>query len=386
MKLLPTESCKAKQREKSRERKAEREKQRRAAVRERTVCCGAMKYGLQVPKRHLKKPLAGAKVLKPTLGIFGNDDDDDDEQNDNVESQIAAQQRHAHSIAKNENLYKEALEQDPTVFDYDDVYDSFKSGESSKNRKDEKLNRQSKYIADLKAKAVEREREQNMVYERRKVKEVEKEEHFYGQKEKFITSAYRKKLEEEKQWKERERLEEEEERRNDVTKRGNLGNFYKNLMTEPKKKDEIAPSSRESDRSDRKREEKLVSVESRPPRTSAPMVRVPAERKEAAETGSYKRLSGSPEKAFIESSSFNGTKSGYVYKKGPRGLGYYADEEDAPELVHDDQWKKEKKPQQQQQQPPSQGMASNGVESAESKKRRYLERYLERKRKKTNQP
>ena len=189
-------------------------------------------FGLSVPKARLSSGSRGGPQapLKPKLGIFANDDDDDDGEASNVEAQIAAQQRHAHSVARNEEVYKEALAQDPTVFDYDEVYENFNSGKAAQKRKD-KLSRESKYIADLKAKAAERDREQTMVYERKLVREVEKEEHLYGSKEKFITSSYRKKLEEEKLWHEQEKLREEEEKRNDVTKRGNLGAFYSNLLT-----------------------------------------------------------------------------------------------------------------------------------------------------------
>jgi len=194
-------------------------------------------FGLSVPKARLGLK-SGAGPLKPKLGIFGCDDVDDDDDdvggdaggNRAVEAQIAAQQRHAHSLAKNEDVYKEALAQDPTVFDYDEVYDNFHAGKSEQRRQD-KLSRQSKYIAELKTKAAEREREQEMVHERKMVREVEKEEHLYGNKEKFITSAYRKKLEEDRVWQEQEDRREEEERRNDVTKRSNLGAFYSNLLT-----------------------------------------------------------------------------------------------------------------------------------------------------------
>ena len=137
-----------------------------------------------------------------------------------MEAQIAAQ-RHAHSLAKNEDVYKEALAQDPTVIDYDEVYDNFHAGKSEQRRQD-KLSRQSKYIAELKTKAAEQKREQEMVHERKMVREVEKEEHLYGNKEKFITSAYRKKLED-RVWQEQEDW--RKQRRNDVTKRSNLGAF-----------------------------------------------------------------------------------------------------------------------------------------------------------------
>ncbi|QDZ17992.1 DUF2040 domain-containing protein [Chloropicon primus] len=188
-------------------------------------------FGLSVPKARLGQRGSLAKPAK-LAGVFGNDEDGDEDEDGGrgISQAIAAEQRHAHSLAKNEETYRRALKEDPTVFDYDAVYESFNAGKSAKKRED-KLSRQSKYIADLKAKAAEREREQEMVHERKMVREVEKEEHLYGAKEKFITSSYRKKLEEDRSWQEQEKRKEEEERRDDVTKKANLGAFYSNLLT-----------------------------------------------------------------------------------------------------------------------------------------------------------
>ena len=42
-----------------------------------------------------------------------------------------------------------------------------------------------------------------------------------------MTAAYKKKLEEEKQWLAEEKLREAEERKNDVVKKGHIGDFYR---------------------------------------------------------------------------------------------------------------------------------------------------------------
>ncbi|CAN0414663.1 unnamed protein product, partial [Ectocarpus sp. 13 AM-2016] len=47
---------------------------------------------------------------------------------------------------------------------------------------------------------------------------------------KFVTSAYKKKLMEQKKWELQQQLEDEREQRNDVTKTG-MGGFYSNLIT-----------------------------------------------------------------------------------------------------------------------------------------------------------
>ncbi len=104
-------------------------------------------------------------------------------------------------------------------------------------KQQEKLQRQSKYISQLKDQAEARKREevrrsagaacrtcrrapqpaqvgvpcvcppaQDIRFERRQLKERIAEDHLYEGKDKFITSAYRKKLEEDKKWQEQQKL------------------------------------------------------------------------------------------------------------------------------------------------------------------------------------
>ena len=96
---------------------------------------------------------------------------------------------------------------------------------------DERVERKSRYIESLIAKQKEREREQDIIYERRLLKEREKEDHLYGDKEKFVTAAYRKKLEEDRKWLEEEKIADAREAADDVTKKGDLSGFYHNLMS-----------------------------------------------------------------------------------------------------------------------------------------------------------
>lgn len=75
---------------------------------------------------------------------------------------------------------------------------------------------QPKYIGKLLEKAKVRAREQDVVYERQLAKEREKEDHLYGDKEKFVTGAYKKKLQEQAKWLEDERRREMEEQKHEV--------------------------------------------------------------------------------------------------------------------------------------------------------------------------
>lgn len=107
--------------------------------------------------------------------------------------------------AQVQQVYEQALHDDPTVFDYDGVYDTMQEARVQPKQQD-KIQRQSKYIAQLMDQAAVRKREADVQYERRMVKERQQEDHLFEDKEKFVTSAYRKKLEEDKKWQEQERL------------------------------------------------------------------------------------------------------------------------------------------------------------------------------------
>lgn len=61
----------------------------------------------------------------------------------------------------------------------------------------------------------------------RLAKERSAEDHLFGDKEKFVTSAYKKKLEEDKKWLAEEKVREAQEQRNDVVKKGHMGDFYR---------------------------------------------------------------------------------------------------------------------------------------------------------------
>lgn len=65
-------------------------------------------------------------------------------------------------------------------------------------------------------KAKEREREQEIIYERKLAKERSKEDHLYAGKDKFVTGAYKKKLAEQAKWMEEERLRQLREEKEDV--------------------------------------------------------------------------------------------------------------------------------------------------------------------------
>lgn len=64
------------------------------------------------------------------------------------------------------DLHAKALAEDPSIFDYDSHFDTMQE-QKVRPAMQEKIERKSRYIEALKDKAVQREREQNVVYERR---------------------------------------------------------------------------------------------------------------------------------------------------------------------------------------------------------------------------
>ena len=202
-------------------------------------------YGLEIRKPAESKKTLGrpglqsqsrGEGLKPKKSVFGDDDESSSSENEGmggrksqVGRMIAAQAASKQSDKKVLEMQAAALREDASIFDYDAHYESIQESRAAP-RRDEKIERKSKYIASLLHTAEERKREQDVLYEKRLTKEREAEDYLYGEKEKFVTSAYRKKLEEEKLWKAEQEKKKEEEERNAVEKRGHMGDFYRNLF------------------------------------------------------------------------------------------------------------------------------------------------------------
>ena len=119
------------------------------------------------------------------------------------------------------------------MFDYDGHFDGFQDARKQKIARadEERTERKSRYIQSLIEKQKEREREDAIVYERRLLKERQKEDHLYGDKEKFVTAAYKKKLEEDAKWLAQEKIDDARETADDVSQKTDLSRFYFNLMS-----------------------------------------------------------------------------------------------------------------------------------------------------------
>ncbi|RDW65469.1 putative nuclear speckle splicing regulatory protein 1 like protein [Coleophoma crateriformis] len=118
-----------------------------------------------------------------------------------------------------------AEELDANIYDYDAVYDSLKP---QKKVTEEDKERKPKYMTNLLAAAAVRKRDATIAEEKKLAREREIEGEEYADKEKFVTSAYKKQQEENR------RLEEEEKIREELEAKKNKGtgmtNFYKNML------------------------------------------------------------------------------------------------------------------------------------------------------------
>ncbi|XP_028400519.1 nuclear speckle splicing regulatory protein 1-like [Dendronephthya gigantea] len=181
------------------------------------------KYGLIIKK----KPTS--VQVKPS--IFGGDDSDEDQSSGRktVNIKIRKEAEKKKQMRQTELEINKVLEDDPTAYDYDAVYD--KMAERKANilaAKSAKVDRKPKYINNLLKFAEVRKKEDERRIERQVQKEREAEGDEFADKDAFVTSAYRQRMQELAE--EEERLRKQEERDGDVTKQADLTKFYRNLL------------------------------------------------------------------------------------------------------------------------------------------------------------
>lgn len=121
---------------------------------------------------------------------------------------------------------KAAEELDPSVYDYDAVYDSLKPKEKAVAPED--VERRPKYMKSLMESAAVRRRDALIAEEKKIAREREVEGDEYADKEKFVTEAYKRQQEENRRIEEEERRREEDEARKN--KGGGMTAFYKDLL------------------------------------------------------------------------------------------------------------------------------------------------------------
>ena len=168
------------------------------------------KYGL-VKKMGSSKPSTSVPLnTKKVSNVFraADDSDEDDDDGDNAHGAVTRVNRlllQKSAVAQKEErkLYDDALGEDPSVFDYDGVYDTMKAAEVTTHalsRPQEKDAPKARYVHNLMATATVREKEKDRIFERKLLKDRKQEDEQYGDKPKFVTAAYKQKLMETQKW------------------------------------------------------------------------------------------------------------------------------------------------------------------------------------------
>lgn len=182
------------------------------------------RYGLILSKKQHITPRVN--------NIFGDSNDSDEEDGTDWVKKALQAEGEKNKIKKQIKLnMQKALKENPTIFQYDEVYDDIeRKKDQSKIAKDEK--KKPKYIQNLLKAAERRKKEQEYRIERMVQKEREAEGTMYADKESFVTSAYRAKLEEFKRMEEEENRMDKLEAIADVKKQQDMSGFYRHLYVQ----------------------------------------------------------------------------------------------------------------------------------------------------------
>lgn len=176
-------------------------------------------------------------LVKPSC-VF--DEDEELEQSDDEDKKTTSKKPSSnYQVNTASNLLKKqtqiqiekAIKEDPSVFQYDEVIDEI---EKQKAKIDPKaannVSKEPKYIAGIMKAAAKRQMEFEKLQERKIHKERENEGDLWKDKEVFVTSAYKKKLEERKRIEEEERNQDRVDALLDVSKQKDLSGFYYSML------------------------------------------------------------------------------------------------------------------------------------------------------------
>lgn len=185
-------------------------------------------YGLIIPGKQKTVEPPKSDFTKPS--IFGESSDSDD---DNAPPQLKMKPT-PYTIGASEKriakkLQEKALEEDPTVFQYDELYDELENKRDEEKKAKSSEVKKPKYIGRLLQYAEKRKLENERRIERMVQKERDQEGEQFKDKESFVTSTYRKKLEEMQRAEDDEKREDYLEAIGDVTKQKDLDGFYRHL-------------------------------------------------------------------------------------------------------------------------------------------------------------
>ncbi|KAJ1186095.1 hypothetical protein NDU88_002879 [Pleurodeles waltl] len=182
-------------------------------------------YGLIMPKKLLQRP-----AFLPKHSAFADDSDEET----TVGSRLQKEALKKKVMKQTKLEMQKALEQDATVYEYDSVYDDIQKKKEETNTAQMMAGKEKKpkYIQSLMQAVEVRKKEQEKRMEKKIQKEREAEGAEFEDKEAFVTSAYKKKLEERAQEEDLEKREAAIEASLDVTKQKDLSGFYRHLLNQ----------------------------------------------------------------------------------------------------------------------------------------------------------
>jgi len=193
------------------------------------------KYGLILSNKGAaaaSKPATSGLAARKKPSIFNQSDSDSDKSDgdDWVKKSMKTTAAKSSGLKKQTKIVMaQAMEEDPTVFQYDEVYDNMEAKKEEVAEKKKEVDRKPKYIKQLLKSAEIRNKENERRIERQVQKEREAEGEMYADKEKFVTSAYRAKMEEMAKEQEEEERKTRIEAALDVTRQNDLSGFYRHL-------------------------------------------------------------------------------------------------------------------------------------------------------------
>lgn len=182
-------------------------------------------YGLILPQK------ANQGLVRPRPSVFNESSDSEEEgqgATDWMKKALKRESEKNFQRRQHQVDIQKALAEDPTVYQYDEVYDKIEEKKAEVTTA-KKLDKKPRYIQSLMLQAEKRKREQERRNERIIQKEREAEGDKFKDKESFVTSAYKAKLEEFRQQEEEEKRMDAIEALIDVTKQKDLGGFYRHL-------------------------------------------------------------------------------------------------------------------------------------------------------------
>lgn len=222
---------------------------------------GNRQYGL------IKRQQKSSSVTAPKPSVFGANSDSDSEQsqqgNDWYKSAMRTAATGSVQAAQTRQVLRKAAEQDASVFQYDEVYDTLQRSDPDGGGgvASAPVQKKPRYMARLLATAEKRKQEHERRIERKVQQEREEEGDEFADKESFVTEAYKQKLLERQKQDEEERRRRLQEEAYDVTKQEDLSGLYRHLFLKREKQDNNMASGESKNDGEKSKETVKVKEE-----------------------------------------------------------------------------------------------------------------------------